>query len=146
MRDTRNISTLADEITLCKQYLAIEKIRLGERLEVDWQLQDLNRNELGATKVPALLLQPLIENAIHYGVEPATKLSPVSISIQKSLDKIEVKVINNYYPHAQLSKGNHMALDNIRQRLKLLYDIEAQLQTSQTNDQFVVQLTFPDKT
>jgi two-component system sensor histidine kinase AlgZ len=146
MRDTRNMSTLADEITLCKQYLAIEKIRLGDRLAVDWYLHDLQQIELSATKIPALLLQPLIENAIHYGVEPATNLSPVSISIQKSLDKIEVKVINNYYPYAQLSKGNHMALDNIRQRLNLLYDIEAQLQTSQTNDQFVVQLTFPNKT
>jgi len=145
MRDTRNMSTLADEIILCKQYLAIEKIRLGDRLEVDWQLQELQQIELSATKVPALLLQPLIENAIHYGVEPATNLAPICISIQKSLDKIEVKVINNYYPHAQLSKGNHMALDNIRQRLKLLYDIEAQLQTSQTDDKFVVQLTFPDK-
>lgn len=146
LRDTRNMSTLADEITLCQQYLAIEKIRLGERLQVDWQLQDLHQDALGTTKMPALLLQPLIENAIHYGVEPAKQLSPVSISIQKSLDKIEVKVINNYDPHAQPSKGNHMALDNIRQRLKLLYDIEAQLQTTQTEDQFVVQLIFPDKT
>jgi two-component system sensor histidine kinase AlgZ len=146
MRDTRKLTTLGEEITLCQQYLAIEKIRLGERLLVEWDIQNLNEQELNSSKMPALLLQPLLENAIHYGVEPGINQVPIQVSIQKRLDKIEIKVINTYYPHAQLSKGNHMALENIRQRLKLLYDIEAQLQTTQTQDQFVVQLIFPENT
>ncbi|MFZ6817354.1 histidine kinase [Undibacterium sp. Ji22W] len=146
MRDTRNLTTLGDEITLCQQYLAIEKLRLGERLQVEWDIQNLTKQELSTTKMPALLLQPLLENAIHYGVEPAINHKPVHISIEKRLDKIEIKVTNIYHPHAQLSKGNHMALDNIRQRLKLLYDIEAQLQTTQANGEFVVQLIFPENT
>lgn len=146
MRDTRNLTTLREEISLCQQYLAIEKIRLGDRLRVEWEIQNLNEVELNSTKMPALLLQPLLENAIHYGVEPASKPNPVQVIIQKRLDKIEIKVINTYHPHAQLSKGNHMALENIRQRLTLLYDIEAQLQTTQFDDQFVVQLIFPENT
>lgn len=143
MRDTRDMTTLSEEITLCKQYLAIEKIRLGERLDVQWTIQNLSALELSTTKILALLLQPLLENAIHYGVEPATKQTTIFVTIQKSLDKIEVKVVNTYHPYAQLSKGNHMALENIRQRLRLLYDIEAQLQTSQVDDQFIVELVFP---
>ncbi len=146
MRDTRNMTTLSEEITLCKQYLAIEKIRLGERLHVDWDIQNLSVDELNLTKIPALLLQPLLENAIHYGVEPATTQSSILVVVQKSLDKIEVKISNAYYPNAQLSKGNHMALDNIRQRLTLLYDIEAQLQSFQVDGQFIVQLIFPQNT
>ena len=145
MRDTRNMTTMSEEITLCKQYLAIEKIRLGERLNVQWEIQNLSQAELNMAKVPALLLQPLLENAIHYGVEPSPIPETITVSIQKSLDKIQVKVVNTNHPFAQLSKGNHMALDNIRQRLALLYDIEAQLQTSQIDGQFIVQLAFPQK-
>jgi two-component system sensor histidine kinase AlgZ len=146
MRDTRNLTTLGEELTLCQQYLAIEKIRLGDRLQVEWDIHHLNEQELKSIKMPALLLQPLLENSIHYGVEPSVNQTPIQISIQKRLDKIEITVTNTYHPHAQLSKGNHMALENIRQRLKLLYDIEAQLQTTQTQNQFVVQLIFPENT
>jgi two-component system sensor histidine kinase AlgZ len=146
MRDTRDMSTLQEEITLCKQYLAIEKIRLGDRLEVEWQVAHLNSDELSSTKIPSLLLQPLLENAVHYGVEPAINAAPIRIFVQKSLDKIEIKVINVYHPHAQLPSGNHMALENIRQRLKLLYDIEAQLHSDIVDDRFEVKLVFPEKT
>jgi two-component system sensor histidine kinase AlgZ len=146
MRDTRDMTTLQEEITLCKQYLAIEKIRLGDRLEVEWQITHLNSTELSTTKIPSLLLQPLLENAVHYGVEPAISPAPIQIFLQKKLDKIEIKVINVYHPHAQLPSGNHMALENIRQRLKLLYDIEAQLYSEIVETRFEVKLVFPEKT
>lgn len=143
MRDTRELSTLTDEISLCQQYLAIEKIRLGDRLQVDWQVQHLTDSELSQTQIPALLLQPLLENAVHYGVEPVARPSAILIEIQKSLDKIEIRVTNDYHPKAQLASGNHMALENIRQRLRLLYDIEAQLHAEPIDGRFVVTLLFP---
>lgn len=143
MRDTRELSTLRDEINLCQQYLAIEKIRLGERLQVDWQVQHLSENDLSQTLIPALLLQPLLENAVHYGVEPVARASVILIEVQKSLDKIEIRVTNDYHPTAQLASGNHMALENIRQRLRLLYDIEAQLHAESVDARFVVTLLFP---
>ncbi|MBY0573159.1 MAG: histidine kinase [Undibacterium sp.] len=143
MRDTREQSSLHDEIVLCKQYLAIEKIRLGERLMVEWRISNLDEKALSESKIPVLLLQPLLENAVHYGVEPSTKPALIDIEVQKILDKIEVKVTNPYHQEAQMSLGNHMALDNIRQRLKLLYDIEAQLSTNMADGMFVVQLIFP---
>ncbi len=143
MRDTRKLSTLCDEVSLCQQYLAIEKIRLGERLQVQWQIQHLSDKELNQTQIPALLLQPLLENAVHYGVEPVASASAILVEIQKSLDKIEIKVTNDYHPKAQLALGNHMALENIRQRLRLLYDIEAQLYAEVVDTRFVVTLLFP---
>lgn len=143
MRDTRELSTLADEIKLCQQYLAIEKIRLGERLQINWQVQHLSESELSQTQIPALLLQPLLENAVHYGIEPVARPSVILVEIRKSLDKIEIRVTNDYHPTAQLASGNHMALENIRQRLRLLYDIEAQLHAESVDARFVVTLLFP---
>ena len=95
--------------------------------------------------MPSLLLQPLLENAVHYGVEPSPNPTPISIKIAKTLDKIEIRVINHYHRHASLPSGNQMALDNIRQRLQLLYDIEAELIAEVKGEQFEVELVFPDK-
>ena len=145
MRDTRDLSTLNDEITLCKQYLAIEQIRLGERLVVQWDVNDLTPQALSSAKIPSLLLQPLIENAVHYGIEPSANPTPIVIKIAKTLDKIEIRVSNHYHRQAQLPSGNQMALENIRQRLKLLYDIEAQLKSEIVGEQFEVYLVFPEK-
>lgn len=145
MRDTRDLSTLGDEIALCKQYLAIEQLRLGDRLHVQWDIGDLSPTLLSNAKMPSLLLQPLIENAVHYGVEPSPNPTPIQIKIAKTLDKIEIRVVNHYHRHASLPSGNQMALDNIRQRLSLLYDIEAQLTAEIKGEQFEVDLVFPEK-
>jgi two-component system sensor histidine kinase AlgZ len=144
MRDTRDLSTLREEIALCKQYLALEKIRLGERLQISWNIVNLDEVMLGVTKIPSLLLQPLIENAVHYGVEPTPLSANIHVDVRKTLDKIEIRVTNPYHSNAQLPVGNHMALTNIRQRLKLLYDIEAQLTSKVSEGLFVVELIFPD--
>jgi two-component system sensor histidine kinase AlgZ len=90
-----------------------------------------------------LLLQPILENAVHYGVEPSSGAATIFIDIQKGLDKIEIRVRNSVHQDARLSSGNQMALDNIRQRLKLLYDVEAQLSIRKSDDSFEVILHFP---
>jgi two-component system sensor histidine kinase AlgZ len=143
MRDTRNLTTLKEEITLCEQYLAIETIRLGERLQVTWNIKNLDNVALSSTKIAALLLQPLIENAVHYGIEPVKNGGLIVIDIERILEKIHIKVTNSFHLHARLPEGNHMALDNIKQRLKLLYDIEANLSTAIVGDMFEVRLLFP---
>lgn len=127
MRDARDMTTLQDEIRLCEQYLAIEKIRLGNRLQVVWKMKEDSVAELNACKIPNLLLQPLLENAVHYGIEPAQTMGTIKIDIRRQLDKIQVSIRNPYHQDAVTSGGNHMALDNIEQRLALLYDIEANL-------------------
>lgn len=141
-RDARDLTTLADEIALCEQYLAIEKLRLGERLSIKWDTDGMTQDVLRKAQVPSLLLQPLLENAVHHGIEPATGSGIIQIRITKVLDRIEITVINPYHG-ASASSGNQMALDNVRERLSLLYDVEAQLITQITQDKFLLRLRFP---
>jgi two-component system, LytTR family, sensor histidine kinase AlgZ len=142
LRDARDMTTMENEIRLCRQYLSIEKIRLGERLQVKWKREDISNEVLRKAQIPMLLLQPLLENAVHYGVEPAREPVLIQIHVSRSLDRIEIAVINPYHGDA-VSMGNHMALDNIRERLTLLYDVEAQLTTTIARGFFEVRLRFP---
>lgn len=145
MRDTRDITTLQEEIHLCEQYLSIEKVRLGERLQVSWNAENLTAKEICETKIPALLLQPLLENAVHYGVEPSGKSSLILVAIRRRMDKIEITVRNPVHADLGLVHGNHMALENIRQRLALLYDVEAGIHYGLVANDFEVKLHFPQK-
>lgn len=143
MRDARDLTTLEQEIRLCRQYLAIEKVRLGERLQVKWNPVDLSKEVLQRAQIPALLLQPLLENAVHYGVEPASEAALIQIDIRRQMDRIEIVIVNPYHGAVATTCGNQMALQNIRQRLALLYDVEAQLSTSVEQGSFEVRLRFP---
>ena len=142
MRDNRDLSTLQQELQLCHQYLSIEKLRLGERLKVEWEIRQLSQQDLAQIQIASLLLQPLIENAVHHGVEPSETPALISIRMERQGDQIAIALTNSYFPgHA--SKGNQMALDNIRQRLTLLYDMEAELLAEVVGQQFYVSLVFP---
>lgn len=145
MRDARDVTTLEDEIRLCRQYLSIEKIRLGERLQVRWETAGISDEILHKAEIPALLLQPLLENAVHYGVEPVPGPVLIQVSLSRLIDRIEIVVVNPAAPASTQpeSQGNHMALDNIRERLALLYDVEAQLTTTMARGFFEVRLRFP---
>jgi two-component system, LytTR family, sensor histidine kinase AlgZ len=145
MRDARDITSLDDEIRLCKQYLSIEKVRLGERLQVQWDTTDVSDDVLHKARIPSLLLQPLLENAVHYGVEPAREPVTIQVHIGRTIDRIEIAVINPVVADGadRQSQGNHMALDNIRERLALRYDVEGQLTTSEARGMFEVRLRFP---
>ena len=142
MRDTRDLSTLQDELQLCHQYLSIEKIRLGERLKVEWEISNLSEQDKQQGQISTLLLQPLIENAVHHGVEPSEFPSLISIKIGRHADRIVIAIENSYFP-SHASKGNQMALDNIRERLKLLYDLESEFVAEVVGEQFQVRLSFP---
>jgi two-component system, LytTR family, sensor histidine kinase AlgZ len=143
MSDPRNMSSLDNEIRLCEQYLSIEKIRLGERLQVKWETENVGKDVMQKAQIPVLLLQPLLENAVHYGVEPALEPVLVQIRVSRSIDRIEIVVVNPYHGDAPAAAGNHMALDNIRERLALLYDVEAQLTTTIERGFFEVRMRFP---
>jgi two-component system sensor histidine kinase AlgZ len=142
MRDTRDLSTLQDELQLCHQYLSIEKIRLGARLKVEWEISNLSEQDKQQGQISTLLLQPLIENAVHHGVEPSEIPSVINIKINRHGDRIVIAIENSYFP-AHASKGNQMALNNIRERLNLLYDVEAEFVAEVVGDQFLVRLSFP---
>ncbi|CAN5138540.1 histidine kinase [soil metagenome] len=138
MRDSRSLITLEEEIELAKQYLAIEQVRLGDRLETVWDIQRLPTKH----KVPPLLLQPLLENAVQHGIEPNTEPGQVRIRITGMARELVIVVENTYRPGAVVP-GNGIALGNIRERLRLVFDLEAKLTAAGDGSQFRVVITLP---
>lgn len=132
---------LQDEIDLCKQYLAIEQLRLGERLQVEWNLPD--EEILYELMIPSLTLQPLLENAIYHGVESRFEPSLIRIAIEADDQQIRLVMTNPYQMSPRQRPGNSMALDNIRERLKAYYGQAASLTLHQTGERFTVYLAYP---
>jgi two-component system sensor histidine kinase AlgZ len=139
MRDARELVALDDEVVTCKEYLAIEQLRLGERLQVVWHLDEMPGDAL----LPSLLLQPLIENGVHHGIEPSSETGTIEISIGRSGERVRVEVVNPLTATPPVRPGNQMALSNVRERLMLLYDMEAELKTGIEDGRFRLQLEFP---
>ena len=125
MRDHRDLLPLANEIALCRQYLDLEKLRLGDRLNVVWDIDDVPDDLL----VPPLMLQPLLENAVYHGIEPSGEDGTVRIRFSRMGDELHIDLANPCAGKESVQGGNHMALANIRERLALYYDLEAHLET-----------------
>ena len=125
MRDHRNLWPLADEIAICRQYLEIEKLRLGDRLNVEWEITDVPAD----VKVPPLMLQPLLENAVYHGIEPSREAGTVRIEFSRHRNELHILLTNPCSTAEESSKGNRIALANVRERLALYYDLEARLDT-----------------
>ncbi|MBX3589859.1 MAG: histidine kinase [Burkholderiaceae bacterium] len=139
MKDSRELVPLDDEVLLCKEYLTIEKLRLADRLGVRWELDGMPGDAL----LPSLLLQPLVENAVHHGIEPNQAPGEIRVSIVKSGDRVRVEIANPLPDAPPTRPGNHMALSNVRERLDLTFDVEGQLETSSADGQFRVIVQFP---
>jgi two-component system, LytTR family, sensor histidine kinase AlgZ len=139
MRDARELVPLDDEVVTCKEYLAIEQLRIGERLQVVWNLDEMPGDAL----LPSLLLQPLIENAVHHGIEPSTEPGVVEITVRRVGERVAVEILNPISPTPPVRPGNQMALSNVRERLMLLYDMEAELSSGADGDRFRLKLEFP---
>lgn len=133
--------TLDDELDLTRRYLEIEKLRLGERLHIDWALaSDLPMQ----ARIPALILQPLVENAIYHGIEPRTDGGALRITGRPGPSGLEMSVENPLPPaNAPKRSGNQMAQENVRQRLSLAYGKGARMTVVSENNQYQVNLTIP---
>lgn len=118
--------SLEEELELCQHYVNIEKFRLGDRLKVEWQLNAIPEQ----VRIPALTLQPLIENAIYHGVEPRSEPSVVRITVDYNGAEVSIIITNPVAKAAAApARGNRMALNNIRQRLQAHYGETAKLTT-----------------
>jgi two-component system sensor histidine kinase AlgZ len=145
--DGRSLVRLADEISLVERYAAIEQLRLGERLRMSWDLDQAPVDAL----LPPLVLQPLLENAVYHGVEPGTGIGDVLVRIERKGDRVHVLVENPLRPagskgEGAVRSGNHMALDNIRERLMLFFDAEAKLETRTEGGRHRVEIDIPYRT
>lgn len=124
MRDPKELVSLGEEIELAKQYLELEHLRLGERLSVDWRIADLSLD----LRIPPLMLQPLLENAVYHGIEPAPAGGTVRIAMTRRDDALCIAISNPVSGPSARADGSRMALINIRERLALYYDLEARLE------------------
>ena len=138
LADPEESVTLGQEIELARRYLEIEEIRFGDRLRIAWSLDPL----ADQARLPPLLLQPLVENAIRHGVEPSASGAQLKISTLRRGAVVTVKVTNST-PGGVGARGNGLALDNVRERLLLLHDVQARFQTVFKDDIFQVRLEIP---
>jgi two-component system sensor histidine kinase AlgZ len=138
LKDSGEPVSLGDEINLAQRYLAIEQVRFGERLRVQWALDP---QAMGA-KLPPLLLQPLVENAVRHGVEPSALGADVRISTQRRGSVVVIKVTNTV-PSGQGVAGQGLAQRNVRERLALLHDVQGQFRSGLHNGVYQVRMEVP---
>jgi two-component system sensor histidine kinase AlgZ len=139
MADNRRLIPLADEVALCKQYLNLETLRLGERLRIRWHVDTMPDDAL----VPPLILQPLIENAVYHGVQASNEPGEVAINIFARRGVLHAVLTNPYHASGSTHTGNRMAIDNIRERLALHFDAEAGLAAKVMRDTYQVHIHLP---
>lgn len=119
-------------------YIKLQMIRFDKRLVVNWDWKIENNLE-----IPSLLLQPLIENAIKYGIEPINKKRVVQINGWTTDKNIFIQIINPYYPTMDVKKGNGITLVNTKERLRWMYHSKQYFYIKRTNDQFMVEIKIP---
>jgi two-component system sensor histidine kinase AlgZ len=141
LADAGRLSTLAAELELTRSYLRIEGQRLGPRLRVTWDLQDLPDD----ARVPVLILQPLVENAVYHGIEPAPQGGEITVAGRYRRGTVNLSVRNTLPPPGSAAdrSGNRMAVENVRARLAVRYGDEATLTVGQVDGDYQVRLTIP---
>jgi two-component system, LytTR family, sensor histidine kinase AlgZ len=135
---------ISEEWKLCQHYLRIEDHRLGDRLSIEWDIDDLPEDAL----LPPLSLQPLLENAIYHGIERLPEGGTILISGDFKNNKLNIN-FSNPIPPANVEdahKGNKHAQENIRQRLITIYGEDSDLIISSKDNQYNVKLTIPYQT
>ncbi len=137
LQENHGVHRLQEEWTLLEHYLRIEKLRLGERLHVEMDLQQ----DIRDCRIPALLLQPLVENAVYHGIETLPQGGRIRISARCENQRIRLEISNP--GSGQSDSGMGMAQNNIRQRLQLYYEGKARMQVENTTEGYLAVLWLP---
>ncbi|MEO9964710.1 MAG: histidine kinase [Reichenbachiella sp.] len=131
---------LDKELESIQLYLEIEKLRFGQKLEVKFEGID----QIPAhVKVPNLILQPLIENAIKHGVYESTTTSTIAVNLSYADQRLEIRIVNSFEADGVAKKGKGIGLKNVKERLQLIYESVDLLETTKEENQFRVHLTIP---
>jgi two-component system sensor histidine kinase AlgZ len=136
------VSNLTEELVLAARYLHLEKQRLGDRLNLEWDVEDLP----GGAQLPPLILQPLVENAIYHGIQPSNRPGLIRIAGIYRRGVVNLSIRNTLPGPDEPSRhtdGNHMALDNVRQRMAAMFPGAAQVLASRVEGDFQIRLVFP---
>jgi hypothetical protein len=129
----------ADELKLAEGFLDIEKVRFGKRLEVDFQIDPDCRD----CRVPPLLIQPLVENAVTHGIAPLIEGGAISLTAVRRGGFLEITLENPYDSEFARTGGTGTGLRNVRQRLSNLFDNSARVDIQKERGRFRVGLRFP---
>lgn len=151
------LTALSNELNVCRRFIEIEHVRLGDRLAVHWEIDD----EAKSAEIPSLILQPLIENAIYHGIQPLEKGGKLSILIHVVKKDVVIKIINPRIPgeesvqivrHRKINtntntfEGNGMAMNNIRHRLDAHYGSLASMRLVKGANDFTIIVRIPIRT
>ena len=141
LRDAKRLFTLDEEFSLCQRYLHIESHRLGKRLQLKWEIDALPKD----AKLPALTLQPLLENAIYHGIETLPEGGLIQIIGYYQNSNIIIKITNPLAPNSDMHQhvGNQIAQDNIQLRLNACFNNKSTLSIEKTEKLYSVQVKFP---
>ena len=141
LSDARTRIPLKEELEVARIYQRIEQLRLGDRLQVRWNVADTPMRAL----VPSLLVQPLLENAVDHGIETLPQGGTVTVTSRFDGSMIELEVRNplSLDTAPQERRGNRLALDNIRQRLDLAWPGQSRVEVMQEGGEYRVLLAFP---
>ncbi len=130
--------SLDEEIDLARRYLAIEQLRYGERLQVQWDVDE----RAAAARVPPLVLQPLVENAVRHGIEPAVAGGRIWVQAVTRRGQAVV-LVSNTVPDEPSTPGHGIALHNVRERLRLLHDVAGECDAWREQGLFRVRIVVP---
>lgn len=135
-----NKSSLKQELETAAIYQRIEKLRLGERLAVRWDIGELPMR----ARIPSLTIQPLLENAIYHGIELLPDGGEVKVTGKRDGDRLQITISNPVaVGEERATGGNKMAMSNIQQRFELAYGNKANVEIDDGGDFFAVTLHFP---
>jgi sensor histidine kinase YesM len=139
-RDNKKLITLEEEVNHLKIYLEIEKVRFGHRLITQIEIPENCLNLL----VPPLILQPIVENAIKFGLYDTTGQVTISLQVSCNDSHLKIVVTNPFDPDTAASqKGTGFGLDAVQRRLYLLYARNDLLKTEKANNIFLTQIDIP---
>lgn len=134
-----NLIPLQQEILLTKEYIELEHLRLEERLKVEWNCVNTDKEVL----IPPLTLQPLVENAIYHGIEPMIDGGTIKVVSKLHNNYLIINISNPLLPNSKKKQGNQMALNNIKERLDIAYKGLSKFIIHQTDVAFMVEISLP---
>lgn len=137
--NTTSLTSLEKELNNIRLYLDIEKVRFGERLVYNFQVEE----GCLSLEIPVMILQPLFENAIKHGVYESTETVNIHLACYRSACCLELRITNDFDPTAPRRKGAGLGLKNIRERLRLLYQNDNLIQTYREGNQYFANLSIP---
>jgi two-component system, LytTR family, sensor kinase len=140
-KDEEQMITLEKELEYSKLYLDIEEVRFGDKLVFAMKVSP----EVLQEKIPNMLLQPLLENAIKHGVYESTEVVHIDFKASREVNSLVIEISNNFDASLPKKKGTGSGLKNTHERLRLIYQDEAEIQTQRKDGAFVVKITLPIK-